>query len=650
MCGVSGALRLSAEAEPVSVEVLIRMRDSMVHRGPDAAGLWIDDSRTVGLAHRRLAIIDLSPRGAQPMCNEDGTVHVSFNGEIYNFRSLRRRLEALGHRFASDSDTEVLVHLYEERGLDFVKDLEGDFAFALWDSRRRRLVLARDPLGVKPMYYARSKNQLLFASEIKAILAVPGFPRTVNREGLWHYLTYLVVPAPHTMFAGVSKLHAGEMLVAEGSDVSRHRFWVPPFPGTSPLGNELDDELEELFVASVRDRLQSDVPVGILFSGGVDSTLNTLAFQNAAHVEHVRTYSVGMQGRRYGSEASQALRWSEALGTEHHAVSVGQSDFVEALPKVVWHADEPLADPVVVPLYYVTKLAREHGAVVLQAGEGADELFCGYDNFRRFMRHDRALWRPLKRLPRMFAKLAFHGLSGSRVPRNMKVASILRQMLLGQEFFLAEAVGMYEHEKSLVANQAFRHEMREHDSFDVVRPRYEEIRREYPGASMLDVMTWLELQMRLPDLLLARGDKLSMANSVEVRVPFLDRRLVEFALRVPENFKVRDGVSKEPIKRLAAKLASERLRKVRSALTPAIARELLYAPKVGFGAPIQDWYEESLGADLRERLAGDKGGLGEYFDLKQVQQLLRSGPATVNRSYLLFIVHSFAVWRDVFRV
>jgi len=633
MCGIAGVIRI-VPGEPVAEELLAAMAETMAHRGPDDQGVWVSADGQAGLAHRRLAIVDLSPAGHQPMGNADGSVQVTFNGEIYNFRQLRRELEARGHVFRSQCDTEVLVYLYEELGEAMVERLDGDFAFGIWDDRRKRLLLARDRAGVHPVYYTQVGDTFLFASEIKALLRHPGVGREIDEPSLYHYLTYLVAPPPRTLLRDVYKLPAATTLVLSpgtpGAVPAIRKYWEP-LPGQYEVdGRAMDEQLAWLFQRAVEKRLMSDVPVGVLFSGGVDSTLNAASFQKLIHPGRVRTYTVGLSGTRPLSDESESARqMARRLGTEHHEIHITENDLLETAQRLAYLQDEPISDPVAVPLYFVTRLARETGTIVLHAGEGADELFCGYDGYRHALERIRRLWRPATRLPRLASALGSGLLGRSCWARHRKMADVLGRASRGQEFFLSSAVAYFEGEKAGVLAPDFRRRLAGLDSFDVVAPLYRRVAEAHPGASDLEKITFLELQLRLPELLLMRVDKMAMANSVEVRVPFLDRDLVDFALSVPESFKLRDGVLKEPLKRLAA---------------GHVERELVYRPKRGFAAPIQEWFRSRLGDHLGDLLEDRSAELGRFFNLAALGQRLRRGPGTVNQAFQLWVVYNFANW------
>ena len=402
MCGICGVWEYGAAEGRVEVSLVGRMRDTMSHRGPDDAGAALLDGGRLGLGHRRLSIVDLSAAGHQPMRGcAPADVWTIFNGEIYNHASLREGLERRGHAYASRTDTETLLHLYEERGADFVRELEGDFGVALWDGARRRLLLARDPLGVKPLYYYQRDGRFIFASEIKAILAHPSVTAEMDEAQLPHYLSFLATPAPHTLFRHVRKLPAGHLLVVDsGGGVEITRYWdaLPPARVEERGDAEHRAEVLRLLRESVAKRMMADVPVGVFLSGGVDSSAN-VALMAERTSRPVRTFTVGFRDHDEYNELDGARAVARRFGTEHHEVVIGREEMRASLSELVFHQDEPIADPVCVPLYFVAKLARQTGTVVVQSGEGADEIFGGYDKYVRYLRIHERFWRHAERLP-----------------------------------------------------------------------------------------------------------------------------------------------------------------------------------------------------------------------------------------------------------
>lgn len=634
----------------VAESLVIRMRDTMSHRGPDDAGVYVTEDRRIGLGNRRLAIVDLSPAGHNPMPNEDGRIWITFNGEIYNHESLRPALEAKGHRYRSRTDTETIIHLYEERGLDFVQELEGDFAIALWDENGKRLVLARDRIGVKPLYYTVSDGRLIFASEIKAILEHPAVSRNVDEEALYHYLTFLTTPAPQTLFAGIQKLPAGCLLTCDArGDVKVTRYWDAISARLDPALNDertIGEELLRLLSESIEKRMMSDVPFGVFLSGGVDSTAN-VALMSRLMSQPVRTFTVGFRDNPDYNEIEEARSAAKELGTDHHEVMISQQELLDFLPDLIFHQDEPIADPVCVPLYYVSKLARETGTKVVQVGEGSDELFCGYPDYASYLDlHDR-LWRHLSRLPapvrRSMATLggALHRTGLTRLlPKGRKMLpDLLRRLGDGEELFWSGTFVFDEvHKQQLLTPEAKsrlggnRNGKNELSSYSVVRADLDRLLASKPDADQLDRMIYQELKLRLAELLLMRVDKMTMATSVEARVPFLDHKLVEFAMSIPSQMKYHEGETKYILKR---------------ALKGIIPDRVLHRRKQGFGVPINEWMLDRLGGFVENALFNSALRRRELFDYGVVRRLLnehRSG--RTNYAFFLWSLLNLSLWYD----
>lgn len=627
MCGIAGivALRKNGEVPALALESMTRV---MERRGPDAEGLWLSHDRKTGFGHRRLAIVDLSDAGAQPMSLPDGSAVVTFNGEIYNFPVLRRDLEAKGHVFRSGSDTEVLLHLYLDKGARMVEDLDGDFAFALYDARDGSVFLARDPAGVKPLCYAVTQDYFLFASDVRSILASGLVGREVDAETLYHYMTYLCAPPGRTMVAGISKLETATALkIHRDGRMQGGKYW-DPLPGKA-TGSEasLDEELRSLFDDSVRKRMMSDVPLGVLFSGGVDSTLNAASFAAALNGGPVDSFTVGMPGTPQ-DESGAALAMARHLGLRHHEVSITGDNVLEALRDITVMQDEPLSDPVCLPLYFVSKLARESGVTVLQGGEGADELFAGYAAYAKYMNAYQRYWKPLSHLPRAVPRMAARavGLAAARSMAASTAAENLSRMGRDEEFFMSSAIGFYEAEKNAVLSPDFARGVEGMNSYDVVRPLY--ARLAGTEATFLQKMTYIDINVRLPELLLMRVDRMSMAHSLEVRVPFLDKKLIEFAMRVPDAWKLRHGIPKEPVKKLAARYAPH---------------DAIYKPKKGFGAPLRDWFRGPLRGFCMEALTYEDAGA--FFDLPLLRQRFEAGAKTTREAFQLWVVINFILWK-----
>jgi asparagine synthase (glutamine-hydrolysing) len=587
VCGIAGVLAFRGNRFRATEEYVTRMRDAVAHRGPDGADTWVSDDGAVGLGFRRLAIVDLSDRAMQPMANEDGSVRLLFNGEIYNHAEIRRELESRGgHVFRTDhSDTETIVHAFEEWGIECVERLRGMFALAIWDGRSRELWLVRDRLGIKPLFWSTRDGRLAFGSEIKTLLADPTHPREVDTEALYHYLSYLTAPAPHTLFAGIRKLPPASWLRVTQDGATEEHVWWDPWDHTEPLLDATDDELaarvlDELRV-SVELRKMSDVPVGVFLSGGIDSSTNAALFSEREQ-QPVRTFSIGYDAdyASYPSELPYARRMAEVIGADHHERILSLDDLIEFLPRMIHLQDEPIADPVSVPLFYLSELARQHGVKVCQAGEGADELFWGYPSWRVLLRLQQADGLPV---PRVVKRAGLAALAAAGRGRT-RPYEYLRRGSTGRPIFWGGAEAFTETQKRRLLGPAVSDAVGDLESWAVLAPIRERFEESAWEPSHLHWMTYLDLRLRLPELLLARIDRMSMGVGVEVRVPFLDHRFVELALSIPTAAKTRNGELKHLLKRA-----------VRGVVPP----DLIARPKQGFRVPVDEWFLERLGDRTR---------------------------------------------------
>ena len=584
MCGICGVVNTRPDPD------LIRtLTADLERRGPDDEGTWLGEQAALGF--RRLAIIDPTPGGHQPMASEDGRDVLVFNGEIYNHAEIRAELEELGgHRWRTDhADGEVIVHAFEEWGIDCLHRFRGMFAFALWDGRRDELWLVRDRIGIKPLYWAVHRGRVVFASEIKALLTDPQLERTVDQESLYHYLSFLTTPAPRTLFRGISKLAGGTWLRASLDGSVRVERWWDAWDEAAPLEGRPDEELAALLLdelrTSVRYRKVSDVPVGVFLSGGLDSSTNAMLFSEGEE-QPVRTFAIGYDADypSYPNELGWARLAADAAGAEHRERIVSLDDALAFLPELARLHDEPIADPVAVPLYYVSELARSTGVAVAHAGEGADELFLGYPRWRTMLRLEHANRWPV---PRLVKRLA---VAASAAPPGLAARwerEYLRRGAAGLPVFWGGAEAFSEAAKHRLLSPRLRRELGGLSSWDAlapVRARFEERAWE---PSPLNWMTYLDLNVRLPDLLLARIDRMSMAVSLEVRVPFLDQRVVGLALSMPTAAKAQGGELKRLLK-LAVR-----------GLLPEV---LVERPKQGFRMPVDEWFGERLGDVTRKEV------------------------------------------------
>jgi len=583
MCGICGEFVFGAAAGSVDPDVLSRMTDRLAHRGPDARGTWMDPERRVGLGHTRLKILDLSDAGNQPMANEDGTIRLTFNGELYNFQALRERL-AGRHRFQSRSDTESLVHLYEEDGDRALESLDGMFAFALWDGARRRLLLARDPAGKKPLYFARRPDRLVFASEPKALFAHPAVARELSPDAVDAYFTFGFVPAPRTMFQGVEKLPAGHCLVADASGaIEIRRYWQPE---VEPALARMDDaalqrEALARLRAAVRKRLVADVPVAVFLSGGVDSSLVT-ALAAEASPQPLATFSVGYDRHAANEDLAFARMVAARYGTRHTELVMPTDVALASLDDVLGQYDDLVNDSSI-PFYFLAKAAHAQGIKVVLIGEGSDEVFSGYPFLGSVQRY--ASWlEPLAAVPRALR----HALAGPAIPmaertRHYFAAEMLESWRAGDELFWGlDVLFRYGRRERLFA-PAFGRQLNGGDAPAAVVGRWHEDYRQRYSGPRLARWHYVESQLHLPDYLLARADKGSMQFAVECRAPFLDRRLLTFALSVPDRVKQRHGQMKYLLKRAAE---------------AHLPRELVYRPKRPLPVPYLEWLRQGLLDDV----------------------------------------------------
>jgi len=601
MCGIVGAFRPAGGAT-TPPPVLAAMRDRMAHRGPDGDGIWYSPDGRCGLGHRRLSIIDLSAAAAQPMLNEAGGVAVTYNGEIYNHAEIRRELEQTGrYRWRTDhSDTEVLLHAYEEWGLGFVHRCLGMFAMGIYDGRepgRSRLHLIRDRIGIKPLYFSRTRSgEWLFASEIRALLAHPDLSPEMDLTALWHYLTFIVAPAPLTMFRGIFKLPAAHTLTIDHAGAARaERFWdCRPNAADTLRESDLSEdeavaELTQRLKRSIARRMVSDVPFGVLLSGGVDSSLN-VALMSELMDRPVTTFTIGYDGKDSYNEFQHARRVANRYKTEHHETLITREQAQEFLPLLVQLQDEPIADNVCIPLYFLAKLVKQSGTTVVQVGEGADENFLGYWWCDHYRQKYEMVYGPARR-GRLGLLRRLWGQAAAATAIDLEDAEICARAERGEELFWGGAVCWWGEMRRQLTPQPerFRQALecpvpgllpeshRGLDSHPVAAHYLSGLTGKLVEPEVLQKISYMELQLRLPEHLLMRVDKLTMAHAVEARVPFLDHELVEFAMRLPPRYKLRDGVGKWLLKK---------------AVRPYLDEDLIYRRKQGFGAPMEEWFRE----------------------------------------------------------
>jgi asparagine synthase (glutamine-hydrolysing) len=637
MCGIAGIFNYSQSPNLISDSILKRMTSVIAHRGPDDEGIYISPDRMLGFGFRRLAIIDLSPAGHQPMSTPDGSLWIVFNGEIYNHLELRKTLEAKGYRYRSKTDTETILYAYQEYGLDCIEKFYGMFAIAIWDSRKKELVLIRDRIGVKPLYYTFSNGALLFGSEIKSILEHPSLSRTLNTQALYDYLTFYATPPNETMFKGIYKLEAGHYAVINSNgEMKKTQWWdlnhrTESFPKEKFLSEAFCVEnLRRLLRDSIKLRMMSDVPFGVMLSGGIDSSLN-VALMSELMTRPVETFSVGFKDLEKYNELGYARQIATEFKTNHHEILLTEQDAIDFLPEMVWHQDEPNADPVCVPLYFVSKLCRKSGTIVAQVGEGSDEEFSGYTQYLRelwFQKYYDSL------LPESLKALFYQVLR--RVQPLSLLSDYARRSLYQEPTFYSGAVSFTEEQKAELCTTPFLHDS--HSSARISKAyfkRFESLSTPSESADVLRKMIYAEFKHRLPELLLMRVDKMSMAVSIEARVPFLDHRLVEFAIQIPESLKLKHGIPKYILKKAAEGI---------------IPNNIIYRRKQGFAAPAIEWLRNGKLSPIAEDLVLSSGLIKEnLFRKKFIKRLFeehRSGKA--NRGQQLWSLLVVSLWYDRF--
>lgn len=626
MCGIVGVFSFSSSAYQVDASLLKRMRDTMVHRGPDGEGLWIASDKRVGLGHRRLSILDVSSAAAQPMSTKDGSLWLCFNGEIYNHAQIRRELEQLGYRdWKTDhSDSEVILYAFQEWGVRCIERFRGMFAIALWDSRSRELWLIRDRVGVKPLYYSVHHGRIVFASEIKALLQDPTQTKAVNTTALYHYLSFLTTPAPDTLFDGIHKLPAGHWLrISENGSIEENVYW-DVWANTTPLTNKREADVCEQIVSTLRESVQlrkvSDVPVGVFLSGGIDSSTNTALFAEGES-QPVQTFSIGYEGQydSYQNELQYAKQMAQVVGADYHERLLTVDDLLDFLPEMIRLQDEPIADPVCFPVHYVSKMAREKGVVVCQVGEGADELFCGYPHWKTMLQLQRLNALPV---PNIIKKMGLMGLRSVHREQSFPY-EWLRRGAAGLPVFWGGAEAFTEAQKNSLLTPDFRRSIACDTSWDVLSPIRQRFEETAWDPSPLNWMSYLDLQLRLPELLLMRVDKMSMGVGVEARVPFLDHKLVELAFGIPTSMKLGDGSLKYLLKKSVRGL---------------IPDTIIDRKKQGFGVPITEWFMGKLGQRIRKELEQFCCDTG-YLNREAVLRLIQSGSA-----HQVWYLFNLALW------
>lgn len=592
MCGFAGFINVSKQNFSADESLLNKMQETLAHRGPDGSRIWKSDEHELGLAFRRLSFLDLSDAGMQPMFDQERSIVVCFNGEIYNHEQVRQELKNLGYTYVSSSDTETIIYAYKAWGIAGLEKLDGMFAIVLYDFSKRQLYLIRDRLGVKPLYFSLQGGVLSFASEIKALWNLPWMRKEYSTQAQYHYLTFMVTPAPMTMYQGVYKLPAGFYAVLDDHKQLMFKEWYTPVTKISAAQKkEFESEafcienIRSLLAESAKKRMVADVPVGAFLSGGVDSSLNVALM--AASVGKISTFTVSFSDGPESNELSWARLIAKQFGTEHHELTIGEKEAFEFYERMVYHLDEPLADCVCIPFYFVSKLAHDLGVKAVQVGEGADELFFGYPVYGQYKKLYDAGYQTTQKFLPAFMRQGIRAVTAPFLANHIQRLALLdnwaenKHLFWGGALAFAEAQkkGLYAQapEPDAIVAQIMVGAAQAYDSGAFVDYHVQALKKLDPDADFCKQMLYLELKQRLPELLLMRADKMSMAASLEAREPFLDYKLVEFMMHVPAHLRFKNGETKYLLKKVCEGI---------------LPHEVIYRKKVGFAAPTFRWFKE----------------------------------------------------------
>jgi asparagine synthase (glutamine-hydrolysing) len=627
MCGIGGIVYVDSDRK-VDVHLLEGMNRVQRHRGPDDAGIWTRNN--AGLAQNRLSIIDLSPAGNQPMGNENGRIWITFNGEIYNYREIRTDLLAKGHQFRSQTDTEVVLHLWEERGERLVEDLRGMFALAIWDEDQQTLFLARDRFGKKPLFYAALPDRLTFGSEIKAILADQEFKIEPNLEAINYYLIYQSVPAPFCAFKGIQKLAPGHTLVFHSGRIHIQPYWQlsyrEPLRIDTPKAEvDLQVELIERLREAVKIRLMSDVPLGAFLSGGIDSSI-VVALMAGLIDQPVKTFSIGFTQGEY-NELPYARLVADRYRTEHHEFMV-TPDILAIIPELVWHYNEPFADSSAIPTYYVAKLARQYVTVVL-TGDGGDENFAGYPRYQNKGEYALSAGFP-NAWQRIFAPGDRFSPFVSSQRFNWSEIRRLRDLNQQRWLYYRRITHFHEGYQPHLYTPEFRRSVSGIFGVDIMLEKY----RQAHVENFLDATLFTDFHLYLPDTLMAKSDIAAMTHSLEARMPFLDHRFVEFAARIPAGLKLKNGNESKYI--------------LKKAIEPYLSKELIHRPKMGFAVPLDHWLRAELKEWAYETLLSPRAIQRGYFQTWYVKFMLDRHQEGESWQYLIWNLLMLELWHQMF--
>lgn len=622
MCGITGIFNYRSKS-PVKRHVAEKMKNTIIHRGPDDEGSYFFDDAGLFLGFRRLSIIDLST-GHQPMCNEDGAVWIVFNGEIYNFPELRSELKSYGHIFKTNSDTETILHAYEQWGMEAFSRLNGMYGFALWDSNKRQLILARDPFGIKPLYYWTNDKSIAFGSELKSILHHPEVVREVDLQAIGDFLTLTYVPSPRTAFSGIKKLPPGFAVICSEKGFEIKRFYrKPPRLNNSYKETDLIEELRERIVQAIKRQMISDVPIGAMLSGGVDSS-TLVNIMTELSDEPIKTFTVGFEGDYEFNELHVAREVANSIGSNHFEAILSSKDYENLLPHSIWHLEEPVATTSTLAFYLICKLARQHVTVVL-TGQGADEPFAGYP---------RHLGERYGSVYRLIPSLLRKGLVTpliERLPRNERLKRAVRS--LGIKDPVQRMYHVYNTINHDLKEKLLRNSFQENGNNEIL----DSIKTWQEDVAQLDglsQMLYIDSRFSLSDNLLMYGDKMSMAVSLEARVPFLDLELMSFVESIPPAFKIKGLTQKYLLKKAASKWISD---------------DLIKRKKVGFAIPVDEWFQSEMRKSVEDKLLSQGSACRTFFNPEAIKKMLDDHQnKKEDHKRILFSLLTFEIWHELF--
>jgi asparagine synthase (glutamine-hydrolysing) len=630
MGGICGQFNFLKE-EPIERGTIQAMCDAMKEWGPDGEGIFVD--KIIGLGHRHLATISFE-NGAQPIPNEDETIYLICDGEIHNFRELKEELEKRGHKFRTESDVEVILHLYEEKGVECINRLNGAFAFAIWESKEKRLLLAHDAVAGRPINYTIKDGRLIFASQIKPILGIKGIERNPDYIGIHHYLTYQYVPAPFTAFSEIKKLPSGHYLICERGDIKIKQWWdINYLEKTSLSIEKIKEKIIELITEATKLRLISDVPLGVFLSGGIDSSA-VVAIMASLINTPIKTFSIDFEVKSF-SEINYARKIASHFKCDHHEFTLTPQICKELIPKIVWHYEEPFADSSAIPTFYVAQKAKEHGIKVILNGDGGDESFGGYERYvamKIFTSYQKIPTFIREGIRRIFALIPQPQTSGNIIRRIQRFTNAASSP--GESLYARLICHFTNEQKNKLYSEEFKEAIKGVDSERIIIDSYARAK----ATNWVEKTQYVDVNNYLPDAMVVKMRVATAANSIAPRAPFLDPNVMKFAASIPPHLKVKI--------RNKAKATKYILREALSGLVP---KEILQRGKMGFGVPISFWLRKELKEDLREAILGDSARQRPYFNLREVQRLFDEHMSgRTDHSYRLWNLFMLELWHRTF--